>query len=205
MNILLADDHPMILQGTKSYLETLGYNITDMCSSGSVALKLIESRKPDVAILDIDMPEMSGLEVAKQVQSKKLPCKIILLTMHNEKSLYKKAIEYGVHAYLLKNFSSTEIDECLKSVTQNKHYTSPYLANKLSINITDNSLEQLSVTERKIVEMISQQKSTKQISEALFISERTIDWHRSNIIEKLNLPKEKNSLLIWATKNVKIS
>lgn len=203
MNILLADDHPLILQGTKGFLESLGYTISDLCSSGSVALNLIESHKPDVAILDINMPEMSGLEVAKQVQSRKLPCKIILLTMHTEKSIYKKALEYGVYGYLLKNFSSTEIDECLKAVTRNESYFSPHLASELVTNATDNRLEQLSITERKIVQLISQQKNNKQIGEILFISERTIEWHRRNIIEKLDLPKGKNTLLTWTLQNVK--
>lgn len=205
MKILLADDHPMILQGTKGFLESLGYTISDLCSSGNIALSLIERHKPDVAILDINMPEMSGLEIAKQVQNRKLPCKVILLTMHNEKNIYKKAMEYGVYGYLLKNFSSTEIDECLKAIAKDERYTSPHLAAELATNATDNSLEQLSITERKIVELITQQKNNKQIGESLFISERTIEWHRRNIIEKLDLPKGKNTLLIWTLQNVKAS
>jgi DNA-binding NarL/FixJ family response regulator len=203
MKILLADDHPMILQGTKSFLESLGYTISDLCSSGRAALNLIEIRKPDVAILDINMPEMSGLEVAKNVQLRKLPCKVVLLTMHNEKNIYKKAMEYGVYGYLLKDSSGTEIDECLKTVAQDERYTSPYLAAKLTTNDADDSLAKLSITERKIVELISQQKNNKQIGELLFISERTIEWHRRNIIEKLDLPKGKNTLLTWTLQNVK--
>jgi DNA-binding NarL/FixJ family response regulator len=203
MNILLADDHPMILQGTKSFLESLGNTVSDLCSSGSVALRLIEFRKPDVAILDINMPEMSGLEVAKIVQSRKLPCKIVLLTMHNETSIYKKAMEYGVYGYLLKDFAVTEIEECLKMVAKNERYTSPHLRAKLATSETDDSLEKLSITERKIVELISQQKNNKQIGELLFISERTIEWHRRNIIEKLDLPKGKNTLLTWTLQNVR--
>ena len=203
MKILLADDHLMILQGTKSYLESLGYTIDELCSNGRVALNLIEMRKPDIAILDINMPEMSGLEVAKNVQIRKLPCKIVLLTMHNENNIYKKAMEYGVYGYLLKNFSGNEIDECLKTVAQNERYTSPHLAAKLITNDADDSLAKLSITERKIVELISQQKNNKQIGELLFISERTIEWHRRNIIEKLDLPKGKNTLLTWTLQNVK--
>ena len=148
---------------------------------------------------------MSGLEVAKQVQARKLNSKIILLTMHNEKSIYKKAMEYGVYGYLLKNFSSTEIEACLKTVAKNEYYASPHLASGLVTSITDNSLERLSITERKIVELISKQKNNKQIGEALFISERTIEWHRRNIIEKLDLPKGKNTLLTWTLQNVKAS
>lgn len=203
MNILLADDHPMILQGTQSFLESLGYTISDLCSSGTGALNLIELHKPDVAILDINMPEMSGLEVAKQVQIRKLSCKVVLLTMHNESNIYKKAMEYGVYGYLLKNFSSTEIDNCLKTVAKNERYVSPHIASELVTNAADTSLEQLSITERKIVELISQQKNNKQIGEILFISERTIEWHRRNIIEKLDLPKGKNTLLTWTLQNVK--
>ena len=203
LKILLADDHPMILQGTKTYLESLGYTIGDMCSSGEVALKLIETRNPDVAILDINMPEMSGIEVAKRVQKNKLPCKIILLTMHNEKSIYKKAMEYGVYGYLLKNTASAEIDNCLKSISENKKYVIPNIEDKLTSTIADDSMDKLSVTERKIIELISEQKNNKQIGELLFISERTIEWHRRNIIEKLNLPKEKNILLMWAIQNFK--
>lgn len=205
MNILIADDHPLILQGTKSFLESKGYTISDLCSSGTVALHLIENHNPDIAILDINMPEMSGLEVAKQVQSRKLPCKIVLLTMHNERNIYKKAMEYGVYGYLLKNFSSSEIDECLKTIAKNERYASPHLAAELVSNATENSLERLSITERKIVELISHQKNNKQIGEILFISERTIEWHRRNIIEKLDLPKGKNTLLTWTLQNVKVS
>jgi len=205
MKILLADDHPMILQGTKSYLESLGYTISDMCSSGATALTLIERNQPDIAILDINMPEMSGMEVAKQVQSKRLACKIVLLTMHNEKNIYKRAMEYGVCGYLLKNFANTEMEECLKTVAKNKCYTSPHLAAELVINKAESSMEQLSVAERKIVELISKGNSNKQIGEILFTSERTIEWHRRNIIEKLNLPKEKNVLLTWAMQNLKSS
>lgn len=203
MKILLADDHPMILEGTKSFLESIGYTIGDMCSSGASALRLIERNAPDVAILDINMPEMSGIEVARQVQAKKLPTKIVLLTMHNEKNIYKRAVEYGVCGYLLKNFARTEIEECLRAIAKNKCYTSPHLAAELVANKAESSLEQLSITERKIVELISKGNNNKQIGEILFISERTIEWHRRNIIDKLELPKEKNVLLTWALQNFK--
>ncbi len=201
IKIILADDHPMILQGTKSFLENLGYTNIELCSNGTAALKLIENNKADIAILDINMPEMSGIEVAKRVQTAKNSCKIILLTIHNEKEVYKKAMEYGVYGYLLKNFSSDEIDKCIKVVTKGEKYSSPHLNDELQINESETALETLNVTERKIVELIAEQKSNKQIGDVLFMSERTVEWHRRNIIEKLNLPKEKNSLLTWAIKN----
>ncbi|WP_394757999.1 response regulator, partial [Flavobacterium sp.] len=93
MKILIADDHPFTLQGTKSFVESYGYKITDTCSNGVSALNLITLHQPDIAILDINMPGLDGLDVAKKVQESKIKTKIILLTMHKEMTIYKKATE----------------------------------------------------------------------------------------------------------------
>lgn len=202
IQILLADDHPMILQGTKFYLESKGYVVGDICSNGVTAFSLIDRNRPAVAILDISMPKMSGIEVAKKIQENNIPCAIILLTMHNELNIYKKALEYGVKGYLLKNFSNDELDACLQKVLNGESYFSPQLDSELIKNKNHSELESLSVMERKIVELIGKQNSNKQIGELLFVSERTVEWHRRNIIDKLNLPKEKNILMKWALQNV---
>jgi DNA-binding NarL/FixJ family response regulator len=201
IRILLADDHPMILQGTKFYLESKGYHVSDVCSNGATALSLIELNRPEIAILDISMPKMSGIEVAKKIHENNIPCAVVLLTMHNELNIYKKAVEYGVKGYLLKNFSNDELDACLQKVAVGESYISAQLANELIRPKAESELEMLSTMERKIVELISQQNSNKQIGEMLFVSERTVEWHRRNIIEKLNLPKEKNILMKWALQN----
>lgn len=204
MSILIADDHHMLLHGTKTYLESLGYVVGDTCTNGAMAYSLIKAHKPEIAILDISMPEMSGIEVAQKVFDNKLPCKIILLTMHNERSVYKKAVKAGIYGYLLKNFANEELEECLKHIVNNERYTSPRLEKELIIDSSENinqQLSELNFTERKIVALISEQKSTKQIADLLFMSDKTIEWHRSNIIEKLDLPREKNALLTWALKN----
>ncbi len=201
--ILLADDHPMILQGTKAFLEENNYVVSNMCSKGDEALLCIERYLPDIAILDISMPQLSGIEVARTVMENKLPCKIILLTMHNEHNVFKKAMDYGVYGYLLKNLSSDEILICLEKVINGEKYFSPHLNDELTKRQSDKEIEKLGVTEKKIVEYIAKNKNSKQIGELLFLSERTIEWHRRNIIEKLNLPKEKNALLAWAFENFK--
>lgn len=201
IRILLADDHPMILQGTKFYLESKGYYVSDVCSNGATAFSLIELNRPEIAILDISMPKMSGIEVAKKIHENNIPCSVVLLTMHNELNIYKKALEYGVKGYLLKNFSNDELDACLQKVAVGESYISAQLANELIRPKAESELEMLSTMERKIVELISQQNSNKQIGEMLFVSERTVEWHRRNIIEKLNLPKEKNILMKWALQN----
>ena len=203
MKILIADDHPFTLQGTKSFVESYGFTVVDTCSNGTSALNLIKLHAPEIAILDIDMPGLDGLDVAKKVQENKLKTKIVLLTMHKELSVYKKAIEYGIYGYILKEHAQTELEKCLKEVKIGNHYSSKYLLEDLTVNQESNDkLAKLTLSERKIVELISQKLTSKQIASLLFLSERTVEGHRSNIIEKLDLPKEKNILLIWAIQNI---
>ena len=200
MKILIADDHPFTLQGTKSFVESYGYKVQDTCSNGISALNLIQLHQPDVAILDINMPGLDGLDVAKKVQQTKLKTKVVLLTMHKEMTIYKKANEYGIYGYILKEHAQTELEKCLIEVVKGNKYVSEFLEDDL-ISISKSNLGEgvnLTLSERKILELIAQQKTSKQIAEVLFLSEKTIEGHRSKIIEKLGLPKEKNALLKWA-------
>lgn len=200
MKILIADDHPFTLQGTKSFVESYGYKVTDTSSNGISALNLITLHQPDVAILDINMPGLDGLDVAKKVQESKLKTKIILLTMHKEMTIFKKANEFGIYGYILKEHAQTELEKCLMEVSKGNKYVSEFLEDDLIVdrNNTTDELSKLTLSEKKIIELITQQKTSKQIAELLFLSEKTVEGHRTKIIEKLGLPKEKNALLIWA-------
>jgi DNA-binding NarL/FixJ family response regulator len=200
MKILIADDHPFTLQGTKSFVESYGYNVTDTCSNGISALNLITLHLPDIAILDINMPGLDGLDVSQKIQESKLKTKVILLTMHKEMTIYKKASEYGIYGYILKEHAQTELEKCLLEVKKGNKYVSEFLEDELVVDNKNNNdqLAKLTLSERKIVGLICQQKTSKQIAELLFLSERTVEGHRTNIIEKLGLPKEKNTLLKWA-------
>jgi DNA-binding NarL/FixJ family response regulator len=203
MKILIADDFPFMLQGTKSFVESLGYKVSDTCSNGTSALNLILLHLPDIAILDINMPGIDGLEVAKKVQESKINTKIILLTMHKEMTIYKKATEYGIYGYILKEYAQEELALCLQSVIKGDKYVSRFLENDLvfSFENQQGGLADLTFSERKILEQIALQKTSKQIATSLFLSEKTIEGHRSKIIEKLGLAKEKNALLKWALQN----
>lgn len=205
MKILIADDFPFMLQGTKSFVESLGYKVTDTCSNGTSALNLIHLHLPDIAILDINMPGIDGLEVARKVQESKINTKIILLTMHKEMTIYKKATEFGVYGYILKEYAQEELELCLKNVIKNEKYVSRFLEKDLINPVETNKggLVDLTFSERKILEQIALQKTSKQIATSLFLSEKTIEGHRSKIIEKLGLAKEKNALLKWALQNFK--
>ncbi len=205
MKILIADDHPFTLQGTKTFVESYKHTVIDTCSNGISALNLIQLHAPEVAILDINMPGLDGLDVAKKIQEERLRTKVVLLTMHKEMTIYKRAQKYNIYGYILKEYANIELEKCLLEVGEGRRYVSEFLQEDLILN-TDNcndEFSKLSLSERKIVELIAQQKTSKQIAKLLFLSEKTVEGHRSNIIEKLGLPKEKNTLLVWAIQNVK--
>lgn len=203
MKILIADDFPLTLQGTASFVESFGYDVNFLCPNGLSAYNQIKLHNPDIAILDINMPGMDGIDIAQKVQENNLRTKIILLTMHNEKTLYNKALEHNIYGYVLKEQALTELKDCIEEVIMGKHYVSKSLDKNLINDQNDvhPNLANLTFSERKIIELIAQQKTTKQIAELLFLSEKTIEAHRTNIIEKLGLPKEKNTLLKWVISN----
>lgn len=201
LQLLIADDHPLTLMGTKAYVESLGYRVVDICSNGITALNLIQAHRPNIAILDINMPGMDGLEVLERVHTLKLNTKVVLLTMHKEMTIFKKANQYKLAGYILKENAQDELQTCLEVVQQGQQYLSKNLQTELVIdnpNTQTSALEKLSVAEKKVLELIAQHKTSKQIAELLFISEKTVEGHRTNIIQKLELPKEKNILLVWA-------
>ncbi|MBO9692564.1 response regulator transcription factor [Chryseobacterium sp.] len=205
MKILVADDHPLTLNGTVSYLTNLGYNVVSTCSNGTAALNYIQVYLPDVAVLDLNMPGLDGLEVAKKVMENKWCTKVIILTMHNEIGVLNKAKEFDIDGYILKEKASPDLEKCMKAIALGKKYYSGTLLQNYTIEQTDDigKLNLLTFSERKIIELIAAQKTSKQIAELLFLSEKTVEGHRTRIIEKLGIPKEKNALLIWAIQNYK--
>lgn len=201
--IITADDHPLLLKGLNNFLKEKNYNIIDSGTNGKEALELIVKLNPDIAILDIQMPYMTGLEVAKECKIKNIKTKIILITFHKEKMLFQKANELNIFGYILKEFAMEEIENCIKSVSNDVPYFSPRIKDLLGINpYKDSYLDLLTPSEKKILKLIAKDKTNKDIASLLFISHRTVEKHRSNIIQKLKLEHKTNSLLIWAKDNI---
>lgn len=197
--IITADDHPLLLKGLNDFLNEKNYNIIGSANDGEQALKLIENLNPDIAILDIQMPNLSGLDVAKICNNKGFKTKIILITFHKEASLYFEAKELNVFGYLLKDFAIEEIENCISSVIDNVPYFSLKIKQLLNLDSSESLLiKSLTPSERKILNYIAKDKTTKEIAELLSVSPRTVEKHRSNIIQKLNIEPKTNSLLIWA-------
>ncbi len=200
--IITADDHPLLLKGLNDFLLEKKYNIIGSGNNGKEAYNLIVKTNPDIAILDIQMPYMTGLEVAKECKKNKIETKIILITFHKEKVLFQKANELNIFGYILKEFAIEEIEICIKSVTEGIPYFSPRIKELLGINpYKETYLANLTPSEKKILKLIAKDKTNKDIASLLFISHRTVEKHRSNIINKLQIEHKTNSLLIWAKDN----
>jgi DNA-binding NarL/FixJ family response regulator len=203
--ILISDDHPFTLMGTKTYIESLNHYVCELCSNGISAFNMILRHEPDIALLDVSMPGMNGIEVLEKLQTHPLSTKVILLTMHKEMSLFKRAQELNVKGYVLKEFSTDVLDDCIKAVLKGEVWFSPELTDKLHMDseaVTDNVLNKLTFAEKKVLELIAKHHTTKEIAQLLFSAEKTIENHRSNIMKKLNLPAEKNALLVWAVQHI---
>ena len=203
-SIIIADDHPLMLRGLSDFISSKGYDILGKAEDGRTAYNLIVKLKPDIAILDIRMPYLTGLEVAAECKKNELSTKVILITFDNEEELFDKAKEYNVYGYILKEFAIEEIENCIEHVKCGEPYFSEEIASYLNSKITytnSNLVELLTKTEMKIVQLLSENKSTIQISEKLNSSARTVEKHRSNIVKKLKLEKSHNALMLWANLN----
>ncbi len=200
--IITADDHPLLLKGLNDFLLEKKFNVIGSGNNGKEAYNLIVKEKPDIAILDIQMPYMTGLDIAKQCKINNIKTKIILITFHNEKKLFQKANELNIFGYILKEFAIEEIETCIKSVSDGIPYFSPKIRDLLENNpYKESYLNKLTPSEKKILKLIAKDKTNKEIASLLFISHRTVEKHRSNIISKLDLEQRTNSLLIWAKDN----
>ncbi len=198
-SIIIADDHPLLLKGLSDFLVEKGYNLVGSGKDGREAYNLIIQKKPDIAILDIQMPFMSGIEIAQKCKDQKIDTKIVLITLHKEKELYQKAKELNIFGYILKEFALEEIETCIQTVKTGKPFFSGKLKELIGVIFTeDTDLSKLTPSEKKILKLIAKDMTNKEIGSQLFISPRTVEKHRSNIITKLDLEPKTNSLLIWA-------
>ncbi len=208
--LLIADDHPIFRKGLIDLMQnTFPKAKIIECKNGNEAAIGILKFKPEIALLDINMPELNGLDVCKQVLKEKSFSKIIILTMYKEKEMIKNAMLSGASGYILKDTTVDEIIDCINTILNGEIYIgSAILPHHSELSIQDkkkqqlvNDLKVLSQAELKTLKLVSQNKSSKEISELLFLSEKTIENYRSRICQKLELPPRNNSLIIWISEN----
>lgn len=194
--LIICDDHPIFRRGLIDIIEQdASLKLLGECGDGTTALRLIKELQPDIAILDISMPEIDGLEVARFLDSEKLPTKIIILTMYKEEEYFNEAMDIGVKGYLLKDNATGDLLSCIDAVSDGHYYVSSLLSDHLinrekrikSLRKEKPALETLTEMERKILKLIAENKTSREIAEELFISHRTVQNHRQHISDKLDL------------------
>lgn len=205
-SIIVADDHPMFRHGIVRQIEDdKSFTIVGEIGNGEEAMGLIEKLRPDMALLDISMPGLNGLEIVLKCKEGKLPTEFVLLTMYKEEQYFNRAMDIGVKGYLLKENTFEELLACLKSVAEGRHYISPLLSGYMvkrharleSLRKKTPALTLLTGAEKQIMKLIAAYKTSKEIADELNVSHRTIEKHRNNICTKLDL-KGANRLLQFA-------
>jgi DNA-binding NarL/FixJ family response regulator len=208
--IVIADDHALIRLGLVKIIHKIKkYDLVAEFHNGKDALDYILNNEPDIAILDIEMPGLNGIEVCSKVKEEKLSTKILFLTMLNQESVFKKALQIGANGFLLKSFAVDELESALKKINEGEFYVSANLEQGL-VNVPSRLLDNedikrklkvLSTTENKVLMLIALNLNSHQIAEKFFVSEHTIKTHRKNIARKLELGAEQNSLTKFAAQN----
>lgn len=197
-SIIIADDHPLILKGLKDFLLEKKFNVVASAKNGKEAFTLISAHQPDIAILDIQMPILTGLQVAEKCKEANLDTKIIIITFEKSETIYNKAKSLGIYGYILKEFAIAEIEYCITCVLREYHYFSPELIEYIEIKKTPEALKTLTDSEIKVLKHIADNKTAKEIANDLSISNRTVEKHKSNIRTKLNLASKASSMVLYA-------
>ncbi len=195
LKIVLADDHTLVRQGIETLLSGKeAYEIVGQAGDGYEALELIEEHEPDIAIIDISMPRLNGLEAARKLKDKGMDLDVIFLSMYDDEGYIRRAIKTGASGYLLKEDAIDELEEAIESVRNGFHYMSPPILTSL-VEMTERGLsaiepdvlDRLTSREREILQLIAEGNSNKEIAELLSRSVETVRTHRANLMEKLDI------------------
>jgi len=210
IKIILVDDHEIFRSGLKSLLSSLGnVKIIGEATNGSEFLELVEKLKPDIVFMDINMPVLDGIDTTEEALKKFPNLKIIALSTFGDNEYFNKMLNAGVRGYMLKSSRKNEFIEAIENVHTNDDY---YYSNELLLNYSKNiinkqveviekdKLPELSRREKEILELVCKGKSNDEIAEALFISKRTVENHKTSLIQKTDTGNTVN-LVIYAFKN----
>lgn len=206
---VIADDHPLFRAGLKEVISSdPSIKIVAETGDGNAAIDLIQQHLPMVSVLDIDMPRMGGLGVAREIRRRNLDVEVIFLTMYKEEDLFNEAMDVGGRAYVLKDSAVNDILHAIHTVADGKYYISPSLSDHLikrSARVEKllrhtPSLEDLTPAELRVLKLIAETKTSKEIGDLLSISHKTVENHRTNIASKLHL-RGSHSLVKFALEN----
>lgn len=206
VNILLADDHRMVREGIRYLLETVSeINIVAEAGDGYECINMVNKTKPNIVLLDIDMPNMNGIDALRIIKEQKMLCKVIMLTRHNEIDYLMKALEIGCDGYILKESSFDTLKKAIFKVYSGNKYIEPNMMPLLNANMQEKSnvkkkLSELTRREIDVLKMIASGSFNKEIASTLNISERTVKNHVSNIFKKIEV-SDRTQAAVFAIKN----
>jgi len=198
--ILLADDHALIRQGLKALLEKQGFQVVGEASNGQEALRSVEKTQPDVAIVDISMPVLNGVEAARELKKSAPKTKVILLTQHDEDQYVTESLRAGVRGYVLKSQAGVDLVHAIQEVCRGSVYLSPGISGTVVdayLSKTYIPADPLSGRERQVLQLVGEGKSTKDVAVQLGISVKTAESHRARLMKKLDI-HETASLVRYA-------
>lgn len=196
VKVLIADDHAMIRDGVRSLIkQNKELVVVGEAQSGRETLEKFQDLKPDLLILDISMPDLNGMEVSREILSSDPEAKIVILSMYDDEDYINRCLEYGVKGYVVKNESGGELDYAIKAVLQGKNYFSRQAQNVIfkrhSQNVTKKKQKDddihLTQREREIIKLIAEGLTSQQMADQLFISPRTVETHRANVMKKIGV------------------
>lgn len=210
MKILAVDDHPIFRKGLVGLIkDAVEQADVHEAENGEEAIELINNVAFDIIILDIDMPEKSGIDVLDFLNDISYQGKRVILTMHNDELFFNEAFNRGANGFLLKEDSSLEIIDCISNLTDGNPYVSsklrPYLDNRAKFNERVNQIREsigsLTNAEKNTLRLVAQNKTSKEIAELLFVTEKSVENYRSRICKKLDLTGGSNTLYKWCVEN----
>jgi two-component system, NarL family, response regulator NreC len=202
-SILLADDHALIRQGLKVLLEKQGCRIVGEAADGQEALRSVEIAQPEIAILDISMPILNGIDAARELKKSAPKTKVILLTQHDEDQYVIDALRAGVKGYVLKSQAADELVHAIREVSKGSVYLSPKISGAVVdayLSKGELSTDPLSGRERQVLQLVGEGKSTKDVAALLGISVKTAESHRARLMKKLDI-HETASLVRYAVRH----
>jgi two-component system, NarL family, response regulator NreC len=195
LRVLLADDHGIVRRGLRSLLEEAGLSVVAEAADGLEAIRLTEEHRPDLLIVDIGMPKLSGIEVAARSQKLDRPPRVIILSMHADESYIIRALAAGARGYLLKDATDEDLLPALRAVASGRPFFSPavtavlvedYVRNLQKRGLSD-SYDLLTDREREVLHLLAEGRSNKEVATVLDVGVSTVETHRANLMQKLNL------------------
>jgi two-component system, NarL family, response regulator NreC len=211
IRIVLADDHTILRNGLRAVLERQpDFAVVGEASNGREAIEIVGREAPDVVILDIAMPVLNGIEAAQRISADHPKTAVVILSMHSDESYILRALRVGARAYLLKDSAERDLIDAIRAVCNGKAFFSPAVSKVLADDYlrqireqgVEDSYELLTARERELLQLIAELKSTKDIASLLGVSPHTVDTHRGNIMQKLNVHSIPELILYAVRKGV---